>query len=169
MHLLLVDYTVLQCSIVGGGHITIPLPPDPALEVSARCQSTVLHRLTPVIPFKQKSQYFSKTFFFYTTNLDNKLAPQLRKNHDILEFKSKLKEKYKDTKVRHFDRGISKLSNSLHTQLRLGRSFLAAHGYAIGLNNSDLRLCWRPETTKLFFWDCFLFQEERTKLFYYKF
>ena len=64
------------------------------------------------IPFKQKSQYFSKTFFPHTTNLYNKLAPQLRKNHDMLDFKSKLKVNYKDTKVRHFARGISKLSNS---------------------------------------------------------
>ena len=117
------------------------------------------------IPFRQKSQYFSKTFFPYTTNLYNKLEPHLRKNHDMLDFKSKLKEKYKDKKVRHFSRGISKLSNSFHTQLRLGRSFLAAHGYAIGLNDSDLCLCWRPETTKHYFLDCFLFQEERSKLF----
>ena len=83
----------------------------------------------------------------------------------MLDFKSKLKEKYKDRKVRHFSRGISKLSNSFHTQLRLGCSFLAAHGYAIVLNDSDLCLCWRPETTKHYFWDCFLFQEERSKLF----
>ena len=62
------------------------------------------------IPFRQKSQYFSKTFFPYTTNLYNKLEPHLRKNHDMLDFKSKLKEKYKDKEVRHFSRGISKLS-----------------------------------------------------------
>ena len=83
----------------------------------------------------------------------------------MLDFKSKLKEIYKVKKVRHFSRGISKQSNSLHTQLRLGRSFLAAHGYAIGLNDSDLCLCWRPETTRHFFLECFIFQEERSNLF----
>ena len=117
------------------------------------------------IPFKQKSQYFLKTFFPHTTKLYNSLEPQLRSNHDIADFKSKLKEKYKGKKVKHFSRGISKLSNSLHTQLRLGRSFLASHGFAIGVNDSDLCLCWRPETTKHFFLECFLFQEERSKLF----
>ena len=42
---------------------------------------------------------------------------------------------------------------------------MAAHGYSIGLNDSDLCLCWRPETTRHFFLECFLFQEERSKLF----
>ena len=102
------------------------------------------------IPFRQKSQYFSKTFFPYTTNLYNKLEPHLRKNHDMLDFKSKLKEKYKD-----------KLSNSFHTQLRLGPSFLAAQGYDIGLNDSDLCLCWGPETRKHYFLDCFLFSRRK--------
>ena len=47
------------------------------------------------------------------------------------------------------------------TQLRLGRSFLASHGFAIGVNTSDLCLCWRSETTRHYFLECFLFQEER--------
>ena len=54
-------------------------------------------------------------------------------------------------------------ANSLHTQLRLGRSYLSAHGYSIGLNNSDLCICSRPETTKHFF-TCFLYQEEQKLL-----
>ena len=117
------------------------------------------------IPFKQKPQFFSKTFFPYTTKIYNELSPLLRNNHDFVDFKIKLKEKYQVKKVKHFCRGISKTSNSLHTQLRLGRSFLASHGFAIGINLSDLCLCWRPETTKHFFLECFLFQEERIILF----
>ena len=112
----------------------------------------------------KRHNVFSKTFFAHTTNLYNKLEQGLRNNHDLIDFKSKLKEKYKGIKVRHYCRGISKFSNSLHTQLRLGRSFLAAHGFAIGLNDSDLCLCWRPETTKHYFLECFLFQEERHEL-----
>ena len=83
----------------------------------------------------------------------------------MADFKLKLKEKYQGKKVKHYCRGISKTSNSLHTQLRLGRSFLASHGFSIGINTSDLCLCWRPETTKHFFLECFLFQEERKTLF----
>ena len=83
----------------------------------------------------------------------------------MVDFKLQLKEKYQGKKVKHFCRGISKISNSLHTQLRLGRSFLAAHGFSIGINTSDLCLCWRPETTKHYFLECFLFQEERKILF----
>ena len=65
--------------------------------------------------------------------------------------------------MKHFNRGISKYANSLHTQLRLGRSFLSAHGFAIGIYNSDLCICSRPETTRHFF-TCFLYQEEQKLL-----
>ena len=65
--------------------------------------------------------------------------------------------------MKHFNRGISKYANSLHTQLRLGRSFLSAHGFAIGIYNSDLCICSRPETTRHFF-TCFLYQEEQRLL-----
>ena len=116
-------------------------------------------------PFQHKSQYFLKTFFPYTTKIYNNLLPHLRNNHDMVDFKLQLKEKYQGKKVKIFCRGISKILNSLHTQLRLGRSFLAAHGFSIGINTSDLCLCWRPETTKHYFLECFLFQEERKILF----
>ena len=101
-----------------------------------------------------------KLFFPSTTNLYNKLPYSIRKERDILDFKSRLKQHYNQKKVKHFNRGISKYANSLHTQLRLGRSYLAAHGFAIGLNNDDLCICSRPETTKHFF-TCFLFQGEQ--------
>ena len=58
------------------------------------------------IPFKQKSQYFSKTFFPHTTKLYNSPEPQLRNNHDIVDFKLKLKEKYKGRKVKPISWGI---------------------------------------------------------------
>ena len=127
--------------------------------------STNYNTRTPshFVPFKQKSKCFSKTFFPHTTNLYNKLEQGLRNNHDLIDFKSKLKEKYKGTKVRHYCRGISKFSNSLHTQLCLGCSFLAARGFAIGLNDSDLCLCWRPETTKHYFLECFFVPRGETR------
>ena len=88
----------------------------------------------------------------------------IRKERDILDFKSRLKEHHKYKKVKHFSRGISKYANSLHTQIRLGRSYLAAHGFLIGLNISDLCICSRPETTKHFF-TCFIYQEEQKLLY----
>ena len=108
--------------------------------------------------------YFSKTFFPYTTTLYDKLPYSIRKEREILEIKSRLKDHYKHKNVKHFNRGISKYANSLHTQLRLGRSLLAAHGFAIGLNDTNLCICSRPETTKHFF-TCFIFQEEQKLLY----
>ena len=115
----------------------------------------------PFNPFPFQHEYFSKTFFPYTTKLYNKLEHSLRNERDLLEFKSRLKTKYKDIKVKHYSRGISKYANSLHTQLRLGRSFLAAHSFAINLHNDDLCICSRPETTTHFFY--MLLVSRRTK------
>ena len=115
------------------------------------------------VPYNQfpfKYAFFSKTFFPYTTKLYNKLPHTIRKERDLLEFKSRLKQHYKHKKVKHFTRGISKQANSLHTQIRLGRSYLAAHGFSIGLNSSDLCICSIPETTKHFF-TCFIYQQEQ--------
>ena len=73
----------------------------------------------PFHPFPFQNEYFYTTLFPYTTKLYNKLEHSLRNERDLLEFKSRLKTKYKDKKVKHYSRGISKLANSLHTQLRL--------------------------------------------------
>ena len=69
----------------------------------------------PYNPFPFKHVYFSKTFFPSTTNLYNKLPYSIRKERDILDFKSRLKQHYNQKKVKHFNRGISKYANSLHT------------------------------------------------------
>ena len=103
----------------------------------------------PFNPFPFKHVYFSKTFLPFTTSLYNKLPYCTRNERDILEYN--LGSKYTTNTERHFNRGISKYVNSLHTQLRLSRSLLAAHGFAIGLNDTNLCICSRPETTKHFF------------------
>ena len=64
-----------------------------------------------------------------------------------------------------FPVGISKYANSLHTQLRVGQSYLNSHGFKINLREDDLCLCHRSETVSHFFLDCFLYQEERDELF----
>ena len=84
---------------------------------------------------------------------------------NMFDFKECLKKDYKDKKIKHFSRGISKWSNALHSQLRLNQSNLNAHGFAINLKESDLCLCSRSETTAHFFLSCFLYQEERKVMF----
>ena len=68
-------------------------------------------------------------------------------------------------KVKHYSRGVSKYANALHTQLRVGQSYLNSHGFKINLKEDDLCLCYRSETTSHYFLDCFLYQEERESLF----
>ena len=107
----------------------------PPVEVKARLtRSTKLyveHKYK-----KYQNQTFMKSFFPHFTKIYNNLEPQTR-NLSMVDFKEKLKPKYKRKKVKHFSRGISKWSNSLHTQLRVGRSFLAADGFKINLVESN--------------------------------
>ena len=116
-------------------------------------------------PSTIKQEYFLKSFFPQITLKYNELKKELYCERDISEFKSKLKLKYKNKKIKHYNRGISNYSNSLHTQLRVGRSYLHAHGFVIGLEPSDLCLCWRPESVNHYFHSCFLYQSERELLY----
>ena len=63
----------------------------------------------PYNPFPYKHEFFSKTFFPYTTKLYNKLPHSIRKEHDILEFKSRLKQYYNCKKVKHFRKRYIKI------------------------------------------------------------
>ena len=123
---------------------------------------------------KYQNQTFMKSFFPHFTKLYNNLEPATR-NLNTVDFKEKLKPKYKQKKVKHFSRGLSKWSNSLHTQLRVGRSFLAADGFKINLIDSnkcqqctavpDFQLKPVPETASHFFLVCNNFDEKRNLLF----
>ena len=115
--------------------------------------------------FKFVNMGFSNSFFPFFTKLYNTLDPEIQKMMNMVDFKERLKKDYKDKKNKHFSRGISKWSNSLHSQLRLNQSYLNAHGFAINLKDSDLCLCSRSETTSHFFLSCFLYQEERKVMF----
>ena len=128
--------------------------------------STIQTRHTqPYKTFPHKSQTFNKSFFPQFTKLYNNLDPKIRNSKDISEFKIILKNKLKPQKVKHYSRGVSKLANSLHTQLRVGRSFLNSHGFSIGLNSSDLCSCSKPETTSHYLISCQLYKDERSILF----
>ena len=51
----------------------------------------------------------------------------------MVEFKRELSLLLKPKKVKHFKIGI-KVSNSMHTQLRVGRTYLNQHLFDIGLS-----------------------------------
>ena len=115
-------------------------------------------------PFPALGDKFSKSFFPHFTREFNKLDLKLQCEHDLPTFKDYLKEKLKPKKYKHFSWG-SKRGNALLTQLRVGRSFLNGHSFAINLTDSDLCLCARPESVRHFFNECFLYTEERRILF----
>ena len=115
-----------------------------------------------------------KLFFPHFTKLYNNLEPEIR-NLNTADFKERLKPKYKHKKIKHFSRGLSKWSNSLHTQLRVGRSFLAADGFKINLVESnkcqqcqavaDQQIKLVPENASHFLLSCNKFDEKRILLF----
>ena len=123
---------------------------------------------------KYQNGTFMNSFFPHFTKLYNKIEPETR-NLSTADFKEKLKPVYKHKKVKHFSRGLSKWSNSLHTQLRVGRSFLAADGFAIGLQDSNACQNCRPlpgrqrksvpENASHFFISCNKYVQERSVLF----
>ena len=115
-------------------------------------------------PFKKLGDKFSNSFFPYFTKQFNNLDVNLQIEHDLPTFKENLKRKLKPKKYKHFNWG-SKRGNALLTQLRVGRSFLNSHSFAINLADSDLCLCSRPESTRHYFNQCFLYTEERRVLY----
>ena len=92
-------------------------------------------------------------------------SPKNLKNEgDISQFKLQLKSYVKPKKHKHFNRG-SRRGNSLLTQLRVGRSNLNVHRFALGLNDTEKCLCDRPETVSHYLTTCFLYNEERHALY----
>ena len=85
---------------------------------------------------KQKFQSvnFSNSFLPFFSEMWSKLDKSLREEVDLNEFKSKLKPSFKPKRHKHFNCG-SKYGITLLCRLRLGRSFLKAHGFAINLIN----------------------------------
>ena len=117
------------------------------------------------IEFKFQNEIFAKSFFPFVTKLYNKLDLSLRNLPNMHDFKESLKIEYKDKKIKHYSRGISKYANSLHTQLRVDQSYLNSHGFKINLKEDDLCLCSRSETMSHYILSCFLYQKERRVMF----
>ena len=116
-------------------------------------------------PLPYISHKYSKSFYPYYTKKWNSLHSRVRCCFELDEFKEKLKAELKPNKIKHFNFG-SKYGNTLHTRLRVGRSYLNSHKYSIGLADSPACLCHHPqETTEHFVLDCFLYPIERQNLF----
>ena len=113
---------------------------------------------------KFKSVNFSKSFFPLYSEMWSKLDKNIREEPDLNEFKSKLKATFKPKRHRHFSFG-SKYGNTLLCRLRLGRSFLRSHGFAINLSETDKCLCGNIESSTHYLLDCAQFDEQRRNLF----
>ena len=75
-----------------------------------------------------------------------------------------MKIKYNPIKIKHYAKG-SKYGNSLITKLRVGRSYLNAHSYSIGLSESPACDCGAPqESSQHVLLSCPLYCSERQAL-----
>lgn len=99
--------------------------------------------------FRYYSLKYKNSFFPFFSVLWSKLKSSLRCERDINVFKTSLKETYKPKKQRHYFYG-NKLSNSLLCRLRVGRSMLKSHGFAINLSCTDRCFCGEIDDIKHF-------------------
>ena len=85
-------------------------------------------------------------------------------SYDIPDLKSKIKLNLKPNRQKHFSAG-NKYANSLQCRLRVGRSFLNSHGFAINLATTDkCSFCNKPETVKHYFFSCTQFKDQQNTL-----
>ena len=91
--------------------------------------------------FPYRNKLYSNSFFPAFTKKWIATTLDLRQESDINEYKMKLKNKFKPTKFRFFSRSGSKRGAALMTQLRVGRSYLNDHSFAIGLSESAACSC----------------------------
>ena len=116
-------------------------------------------------PFPFLNVKMSNSFFPYFTKLWNSLDKSLKSEPDICIFKTKLKDSYKPTRMKHFERGTQP-GNRLLTRLRLNRSFLRDNSFAIGLSDTTTCDClFIRESTAHFIQDCTLYNSERQTLY----
>ena len=110
------------------------------------------------------SSFFTNSYFPYAIKKWDMLDPALRNEPDFTEFKLKLKEKLKPKKFKHFHCGF-KYPNTLHTQLRVGRSYLNCHLFPIGLSITKSCQCGHHlESVEHYFLDCRLYDHARAQL-----
>ena len=115
--------------------------------------------------YMAESGDFKKSFFPFVIEKWEKLDTKIKILSDMTEFKRNLSNIYKPEKVKHYKVG-TKIKNSMHTQLRVGRTYLNHHLFEIGLSPTPKCLCGAPqEDTEHFLMSCFLFSDQRKTLF----
>ena len=112
---------------------------------------------------KYFNQKYNNSFFPIFSKFWSSLEKDIRHEKDILFFKEKLKAKFKPKRNKHFNCG-DKLSNSLLCRLRIGRSYLKIHSFAINLSSTDRCFCGVVDDNKHFLQSCFIFQAERATM-----
>ena len=91
--------------------------------------------------------------------------PKQIQGKNLIDFKEFTNKEYKPPKYSHFASG-NKITNTLLTKIRIGRSDLNQHKFIIGLADTPECLChFREESPSHFFLDCFLYLPERQILF----
>lgn len=106
------------------------------------------------------NQKYNNSFFPLFSTFWSKLKTSIRNDFDIISFKDKLKSTFKPKRQKHFNCG-EKLANSLLCRMRIGRSYLKSHSFAINLSSSDRCFCGAIDDNKHLLLFCFIFQEER--------
>ena len=120
-------------------------------------------------PFSDKiiSATLKDSFFEKTVKQWENLPKETKQTWDINEFKELLSKSLKPAKIKLFNYG-SKFHNSIHTQLRIGRSQLNEHLFKIGISQTEGCLCGHPkESTEHLLLDCFMYDKERKELLSY--
>ena len=108
-----------------------------------------------------------KSFFSVASKQWDSLPTELKQTWDFPEFKEGLTEILKPKRCKLYNIG-TKYANSIHTQLRIGRSQLNEHLFAIGRSGTQGCLCNFPnESVEHIMLDCFLYNTEREALFNY--
>jgi hypothetical protein len=103
---------------------------------------------------KYFSQKYNNSFFPLFSEYWSKLGLNLRSEQDILLFKENLKPSFKPKRQKHYAYG-DKHTNALHCRLRVGRSFLKSHSFAINMSPSDRCLCGEIDTIQSYFFHVF--------------
>ena len=140
------------------------LPPKAVSETETRSGKTYLK-----YPYTDKviAKTLKDSFFEKTTKQWENLPKDTKRTWDIEEFKQLLANTLKPGKIKIYNYG-SKFRNSIHTQLRIGRSQLNEHLFKIGISEIQGCLCGNPnESTEHYLLDCFLYNKERQELFAY--
>ena len=107
--------------------------------------------------------HFYNSFFPHFSKTWNLLPTKLRRLN-LKDFKQQVASNFKPKRYKHFSRG-SKLSNTLLTRIRLGRSDLNAHKFSIGATDNPHCVCLSVESSAHYTTECTLYTSQRQTMY----